>query len=121
MKKTEHNQGACIIAKKSKKPVYLIHGKNDCVIDRRISINARRFNPNTYLKIIKNCGHGCIFEKTDIITNYIKEALHKFKNYYPIDSTSRSIRDTCPKYHKKTENTLDCPYTSQYFIDCYES
>ena len=57
MRNTEHDPGSCKIAKNSGKLVYFIHGKNDCVIDRRLAINGVRYNPNSRLKMIPGCGH----------------------------------------------------------------
>ena len=116
MNQTERNIGSCVTAKKSMKPVYLIHGINDCVIDSKLSKFANKFNPNSYIKIVNRCGHGCIFHKPRLIFKYIKDALYKFKYHVPKDPSNNGSKFTCPR--SKSQNITGCPHNKQYFKEC---
>jgi len=116
MNQTDRNIGSCVTAKKSMKPVYLIHGKNDCVIDSKLSKFANQFNPNSYIKMVNRCGHGCVFHKPKLIFKYIKDALYKFKYHVPKDPSNDGSKFTCPR--NKSNNMTECSHNKQYFKEC---
>lgn len=116
MNQTDRNIGSCVTAKKSMKPVFLIHGINDCVIDSKLSKFANKFNPNSYIKIVNRCGHGCIFHKPKLIFKYIKDALFKFKYHVSKDPSNYGSKFTCPR--NESLNITGCPHNNQYFKEC---
>ena len=117
---SKQNHSGCIIAKKSRKFVLLIHGKDDCISDHRLSIYANKFIPNSELILLGDVGHGCIFEKSTEIANLIGDNSDRYngkisKDYLPIRDLS-NLSTLCPK-HKLISNNI-CSYSTNYFKKC---
>ena len=119
MRNTKPNYGSCKIAKDSGKLIFYIHGKSDCVIDYQLSINAYKYNPNTEIRILENCGHGCFYQNVDTIIDTIIHAVHKLNNYIPKDKYRNGSNYTCP-YYKNKEYISTCPYNASVFSGCDE-